>query len=311
VAETGVTALLAASSQGHLECVRALLEAGADVAHASETGVTSLIAASREGNRDCVYALLDAGSDVAHAAHSGWTALMTASLQGHLECVRALLEAGADVAQAAASGSTALMAASLQGHFECVRALLEAGADVMQLRDNGTCALAGAGRFLGTLQLLCAYAPSREAVRAHPMSITGVPAECVHWLDATRRWTSPLHHFEFLPIERVRALLVEGADVRAGDAGPDAPTPVGLAGDRPADGRAALIIAAAAPWSPRTHALFPAAAKARAVELLRIGWLLARRLQSCVADASQVGVALRDVWLAYVMPHAIERSLLV
>jgi hypothetical protein len=42
----------------------------------------------------------------------------------------------------------------------------------------------------------------------------------------------------------VRALLVEGADVRAGDAEPNAPTPLGVAaarllrGDGSADGRA-------------------------------------------------------------------------
>jgi hypothetical protein len=164
------------------------------------------------------------------------------------------------------------------------------------------------------LQLLCAYAPSREAVQAHTVpDETSLPA-CAQWLDATRRWTSPLHHFEFFPLERVRALLVEGADVRAGDGEADAPTPASLAaarllcGDVPADGRAALIVSAAAPWSPKTHALFPAGAKARAVALLRIGWLLARRFQDVFAGTAEVEVALRDAWLGHVMPHAIERS---
>jgi hypothetical protein len=74
------------------------------------------------------------------------------------------------------------------------------------------------------------------------------------------------------------------------------------------DGRAALIASAAAPWSPKTHALFPAAAKARAVELLRIGWPLARHLQGLGgAGATQMEVAFRDTWLGHVMPHAIER----
>ena len=170
-------------------------------------------------------------------------------------------------------------------------------------------------RSLETLQLLCAYAPSREAVRAHPMP-DWTSAECAQWLDATRRWTSRLHHFEFLSLERVRALLVEGADVRAGDGGAGAPTPSSLAaarllpGQPVDDGRAAaaLIVRAAAPWSPRTHALFPAAAKARAVELLRIGWLLARRVQRLVTDASDVEGAFRDAWLDHVMPHDIARA---
>jgi ankyrin repeat protein len=258
-----------------------------------------------------VRTLLDAGADVAKAATDGWTALIRASREGHVECVRALLAAGADVAQVDENGWTSLMAASMKGHVECVRALLEAGANA----NDGICAIRW-GASLELLQLLCAYALSRVAVRAqtrrHKYAFS---AECAQWLAATRRWTSQLHHFEFLPIERVRALLVAGADVRAGDAKADAPTPLSLAaarllqGDRSDDGRAALIVSAAAPWSPRTHALFPAGAKARAVELLRIGWLLARHLQDLTAGATHVEYALRDAWLGHVMPHAIERSL--
>ena len=101
--------------------------------------------------------------------------------------------------------------------------------------------------------------------------------------------------------------------MRACDGKADAPTPLSLAaarlllGDGSGDGRAALIVRAAAPWSPGTHALFPAGARARAVELLRVGWLLARQLQGALA-ANEVEMAFRDVWLGHVMPHAIERS---
>ena len=55
------------------------------------------------------------------------------------------------------------------------------------------------------------------------------------------------------------------------------------------------------------HALFPASTKARAVELLRIGWLLARHVQAALA-ANEVEMAFRDAWLGHVMPHAIERA---
>jgi hypothetical protein len=303
-----------ASQEGHVECVRALLEAGADVAQANADGWTALIFASWEGHVECLRALLEAGADVALADLDGSTALIFASWEGRVECVRALLEAGADVALAATDGWTALMGASQQGHVDCVRTLLEAGANVMQLRNDGSCALECARASLEMLQLLCAYAPSREDVCAHPMHDEFVfSPECAQWLAATRRWTSQLHHFEFLPIERVRALLVAGADVHAADAEADAPTPLSLAaarllqGDRLDDGRAALIASAAAPWSPKTHALFPAAAKARAVEVLRIGWLLARHLQGFSAGATQMEVAFRDAWLGHVMPHAVER----
>ena len=73
----------------------------------------------------------------------------------------------------------------------------------------------------------------------------------------------------------------------------------------------AMLVRAAAPWSPGTHALFTAGAKARAVELLRIGWLLARRVQALAAESdatAQVEVAFRDVWLGHVMPLVIKRS---
>ena len=254
--------------------------------------------------------LLAAGADVVLAKLDGRTALMAASENGHVKCVRALLEAGADVAQAQQDGWTALMFASQKGHLECVRALLEAGAEVMQLDEVGSCALELACRFLEMLQLLCA--PSREAVHAQ-LTPDEASAKCAQWLDATRRWTSALHHFEFLLLERVRALLVEGADVCAGDCEADAPTPFTLAaarlllGDGDGHGRAALIVRAAAPWSTGTHALFPAGAKARAVDVLRVGWLPARQLQGASA-ANEVEMAFRDVWLGHVMPHAIERA---
>ena len=85
--------------EGHAS-VCALLAAGADVAQAWDTGGSALIAASGQGHLECVRVrvLLEAGADVAQAISSlqghlerdGWTALMAASLQGHLECVRAL-----------------------------------------------------------------------------------------------------------------------------------------------------------------------------------------------------------------------------
>ena len=58
---------------------------------------------------------------------------------------------------------------------------------------------------------------------------------------------------------------------------PDAPTPVSLAralrakGHAPANSPADLVLQAAQPWSRDTHALFPAAARARVRSGLAMG----------------------------------------
>jgi ankyrin repeat protein len=183
---------------GEPEPVRALLAARADITLSRADGATP---ASARGQLECARAVPNAGADIAHAVADGKAALAAASREGHLECVRALVEAGADVAQATPDGWTSLMDASERSHLKCRCTLLDAGADVMQRDAAGIHALDCTGESLETLQLLCAYAPSREAVRAHlgleemDLEDSDAPLVCAPWLAATRRWTSQLHHF--------------------------------------------------------------------------------------------------------------------
>jgi ankyrin repeat protein len=60
--EDGFTALMLTCVNGHLDCVRALLEAGAPVEPAMENGDTALLLACQVGHLECVRALLDAGA---------------------------------------------------------------------------------------------------------------------------------------------------------------------------------------------------------------------------------------------------------
>jgi hypothetical protein len=70
-----------------------------------------------------------------------------------------------------------------------------------------------------------------------------------------------------------------------------------------ADGSAAeLVLRAAEPWSSDGHDLFPAAVRARAVELLRLGVLL-----SWQPRFQGVGGALLDAWRQGVIPRAVGR----
>jgi ankyrin repeat protein len=126
----GETALIVAAWRGHLEIVRALLEAGADVNAKGFLGKTAIAAASEMGHVDVVRTLLSAGADVGVIAADGATPLICASLHQHLEVVRALLKAGADANAKRSDGETALIVAAWRGHLEIVRVLLEAGADV-------------------------------------------------------------------------------------------------------------------------------------------------------------------------------------
>ena len=113
-------ALRLASYNGHVEVVKLLLAAGADV-HADNDHV--LRWASDNGRVEVVKLLLAVGADV-HAEDD--FALRRASRYGHVEVVKLLLAAGADVH---AKDDYALRWASKYGQVEVVKLLLAAGAD--------------------------------------------------------------------------------------------------------------------------------------------------------------------------------------
>ena len=127
MASSWTSALSCAAEEGHLEVVRALLDAKVEL---NAGGVNSaLIPASGNGHLEVVQALLAAKADVNAKADDGPTALMVASQNGHLEVVQALLGAKADVnVKAGPAGVTALMLASQQGHQEVSKLLRSAGA---------------------------------------------------------------------------------------------------------------------------------------------------------------------------------------
>ena len=74
------------------------------------------------------------------------------------------------------------------------------------------------------------------------------------------------------------------------------------AGNAPDGSAAHLVLQAAQPWSRATHALFPAASRARAVTLLLLGLRLAREPRF----EGEAG-AVADVWVEHVLPFAVVR----
>ncbi|KAJ6445188.1 general substrate transporter [Purpureocillium lavendulum] len=70
------TAAEHASSNGHIEVIKLLLEKCADIAIVNDRGETPLIAASSSGHVKVVKVLLKEGADITFAANYGWTALI-------------------------------------------------------------------------------------------------------------------------------------------------------------------------------------------------------------------------------------------
>ena len=91
-------ALLHAGLKGNTAILQLLLKAEADV-HAThfEKRQSSLIAAAYMGHEECIKILLDEGADVNVLTFNNDTALMHAALSNKLECVKLLLQAGAKV----------------------------------------------------------------------------------------------------------------------------------------------------------------------------------------------------------------------
>ena len=104
--------LINTASRGEAAAVQALLAKGADVNAKGRNGVTALMAASENGHRDVVQALRSKGADVnVRAIKAGVTALIVASHNGHREVVQALLAKGAAVNAKMSNGATALTVA--------------------------------------------------------------------------------------------------------------------------------------------------------------------------------------------------------
>jgi hypothetical protein len=194
--------------------------------------------------------------------------------------------------------------------------LLQAGVTVNQTEDDGRTAmsLACAAGHLTCVKLLSSYGATRtwHAAPDNHITVEEIATDSGHddvtaWLVESRHWSTPLHHLRIIGATRAREQLRGGADLHAAAAA-GGPTPLSLAqalravGDAAEGSAASLVLAAAEPWGPRTHSLFPAAARTFAAELLLIGHQLSRQPRFAGEEISLV-----DVWTQLVMPFAVVR----
>ena len=133
---TGCTAAHFAAGQGHFECLELLIDDGRiDVNATTKFGATALILAAKVGHQKAVKLLLKNSADPNIKYRGNQNALLFAAGNGHYECLQALLGYGVQIDQQNSQKVTPLMRAVQQGHNPCVVLLIDNGAD-MDKRDS-------------------------------------------------------------------------------------------------------------------------------------------------------------------------------
>jgi len=118
--------LVIAAYKGHVEIVKMLLEAGADVTAVDpEMKATALHAATYAGRTEAAKLLIACKIDIdKQGPYNGYTALHDAIWQNNIETAKVLIEAGANLEIKSKEGQTALELAKARRRKEIV-ALIE------------------------------------------------------------------------------------------------------------------------------------------------------------------------------------------
>ncbi|XP_013417463.1 cortactin-binding protein 2 isoform X2 [Lingula anatina] len=121
----GKNALHLAVECGHFECLKLLLEHGANPNTSGKTdGLTPLHAAAKLGQYGCLKLLLDHHAKINCLDHQGWTPLVWSAYSGHTDICKLLLDSGARLDIKTSEGWTCAHAATQAGHTECIELLL-------------------------------------------------------------------------------------------------------------------------------------------------------------------------------------------
>ncbi len=132
------TALSNAVKRGHVDIVKTLLAAKADVSLRDMFDFNVFTTAVAGGNQEIAGLLLDAGAKV-NDGMSGLTPMAFAASSGNTDMMRFLAERGADVNYGAKTGEqTALISAIVGAQIESVKTLIELKANVNTKMKDGT-----------------------------------------------------------------------------------------------------------------------------------------------------------------------------
>ncbi|XP_017282138.1 ankyrin repeat and KH domain-containing protein 1 isoform X3 [Kryptolebias marmoratus] len=174
------TPLMEAAQEGHLDLVKYLLAAGANVHATTATGDTALTYACENGHTDVADVLLQAGANLEHESEGGRTPLMKAARAGHLCTVQFLISKGANVNRATANNDhTVVSLACAGGHLAVVELLLAHGADpTHRLKDGSTMLIEAAkGGHTNVVSYLLDYPNNILSVPAPDLSQLTPPSQ--------------------------------------------------------------------------------------------------------------------------------------
>uniref|UniRef100_A0A8D0HEN5 Ankyrin repeat and SOCS box containing 2 n=1 Tax=Sphenodon punctatus TaxID=8508 RepID=A0A8D0HEN5_SPHPU len=133
------TALYIATNRGNLDCLLALLQAGAEPDIANKAKETPLYKACERKNVEAVRMLVQYNADANHRCNRGWTALHEAVARNDLEIIDLLVKGGAKVESKNCYGITSLFVAAESGQLDALRYLAKCGAEInTQASDNAS-----------------------------------------------------------------------------------------------------------------------------------------------------------------------------
>lgn len=171
----GFAAIIGAASNGHLEIVRQLVTAGADVnVGRDEDGATAIVMAAQNGHAAVVQFLVDSGANANAVTEQQATALWLAAQNGHAAVVGPLVDGGAEIDGPGRGGTSALFMAVQGSHADAVRILCERGANVTPeilmlasaVGNPGVSDLLEPGRLVVIARVVEITQASEEAARA-------------------------------------------------------------------------------------------------------------------------------------------------
>ncbi|MCZ9980800.1 ankyrin repeat domain-containing protein [Brachyspira hyodysenteriae] len=133
---TNSTPLMIASSYGHYDIAKALIDNGALVNLRADDGFNALMEAVRTDNIGMAKLLIEHGSDINIKNKDGKNMIMIACEKGNEEMFNLLVENNADINEKSSWGASALIYASEKGNINIMKYLIDNGIDVNGKADE-------------------------------------------------------------------------------------------------------------------------------------------------------------------------------